>query len=329
MTTGVDEPTIAEGDYVGLDVGGTKIATGVLSSDGSLSEPPPVRTSRSSTEDLLDQMTECVAAARTSQTQAVGLGVPSPIEFATGTAKSAVNLPLKDTPVKTILEGRLGLPVFVDNDANVAALAEAHDGTVLVAPHLVMFTVGTGVGGGIVIGGRTFRGSTGSGAEMGHMIVGMDLADGPPPAPTERFPQPGSLEILARGGVLDAMARRSAEEHPDSPLGRRLAAGEEITGHDAVEVAREGDAEGARLLRILGERLGIGIATAINIFDPDVVAIGGGVATAGDLLLRPAMETARKFVLPGVGEQTDIRLARYGVTAGVRGAALLAAHEID
>jgi glucokinase len=328
MTTATADPVIYEGDYVGIDVGGTKVATAVLSSDGTLSDPVIVPTAKRSTETLIDQLVEAVQGVRTPDTRAAGFGIPSPMDWSTGTAKSAVNLPLRGTPIRALLSERLGLPAYVDNDANVAALAEAYDGTALVARELVMFTVGTGVGGGIVIGGRTFRGSTGSGAEMGHIIIGMDLTDGVP-EPTEKFPQPGSLEILSRGGALDALAADAATTNPDGALGRLAAAGKKVAGPEAVAAARDRDAEAIGLLALIGRRLGIGIATAINLFDPEQVVIGGGVARAGDLLLDPAAETARKFVLPGVGERTEIGLARYGVTAGVRGAALLAAQEFE
>jgi glucokinase len=218
------------------------------------------------------------------------------------------------------------MAVFVDNDANVAALAEACDDSGrLVVDNLVMFTVGTGVGGGLVLGGRPFRGATGAAPEMGHILIGLDLSQGAPPA-ADRFPQPGSLEALAAGRALDRLAQEAAAEEPDGVLGRAAAAGQ-VSGRDVVAAAREGDDQSIALLKVLGQRLGIGIASAINVFDPDQVVIGGGVATAGELLLAPARETAWQYVLPGAGTRTEIRLARYGVESGVRGAALLAAKE--
>jgi glucokinase len=137
------------------------------------------------------------------------------------------------------------------------------------------------------------------------------------------------LEELASGRALDRLARLAAESAPDSFLARRLARDGEITGHDAVDGAREGDEPSRRCLRILGERLGIGIANAINLYDPLEVVIGGGVSTAGELLLEPASRAAFRHVLPGVGSKTKIRLARHGPKAGVLGAALIAAQEWD
>jgi glucokinase len=311
--------------FVGVDVGGTKISAAVLD-DGQLGEPRVQATRKDSADALVDQIADVIEGLRDADTRAVGVGIPSAVDFATGTAKSGVNVPLEGVPLRNRLTQRLGLPVFVDNDANVAALAEAHEGGRLVTRNLVMFTVGTGVGGGLVLDGRLFRGATGAGAEMGHILIGLDLSHGAPP-PADRFPQPGSLEALASGSALDDLAREAARANPDGGLGRIAAGGEEVTGVHVVRLADEGDAEAVDLLRILGERLGVGMASAINLFDPEEVVVGGGVATAGELLLEPASRVARGYVLTGVGERTRIRLARHGVRAGVYGAALLAVQE--
>jgi glucokinase len=175
-----------------------------------------------------------------------------------------------------------------------------------------MLTVGTGIGGGIVIDGRIYRGASGAAAELGHQVIGADLTNGAPPT-ADRPPQPGSLEALAAGRGLHALAQE-----------RGMANGEE-----AVERAHAGHPEALECLRILGERIGIGVANAINTFDPDMVVLGGGIsAAAGDLLLEPATRAAQAYVMPGVGTRTRITLARYGNKAGVRGAALLAGQEL-
>lgn len=312
--------------FIGVDVGGTKVSLATMNA-GELSSAQIFPTEHAGPRALVDQLATVIEAAREPETTAVGIGIPSAVEFATGRALSGVNLPLEGVPLRATLTDRLGLPVFVDNDANVAALAEACDSAGrLVVSHLVMFTVGTGVGGGLVLGGRLFRGATGAAAELGHTIVGLDLSDGAPPA-QERFPQPGSLEFLAAGRALDRLAAESAHERAGTALARLSADGRQVAGTDVVAAAHDGDEECIRLLRLLGQRLGIGIASAINVFDPEQVVVGGGVSTAGDLLIGPAEETARQYVLAGVGTRTEIRLARYGVQAGVRGAALLAANE--
>lgn len=309
--------------YIGLDVGGTKIAAARLSG-GELADHALEPTDASAAGALIDELARAVERVRDDDVLAVGVGLPSVVEFATGRAKASVNVPLQDVPIRAVLGEAVGLPVYVDNDATVAAIAEAHDGDELVAENLVMFTVGTGVGGGLVLGGRPYRGATGAAGELGHTLIGVDLRHGAPIAGPS-FPQEGSLECLAAGSALDRLARDVVADHPGSYLGRRRAEGGAlISGHDVVEGARAGDKIALGLLRLLGERLGIGIANAINILDPEVVVIGGGVSGAGGLLLEPAARVARSYVLPGVGEETEIRLATHGPRAGVLGAALLA-----
>jgi glucokinase len=191
-----------------------------------------------------------------------------------------------------------------------------------------MLTIGTGVGGGLVLGGRIYRGATGAAGEVGHTLISLSLSEeGEVPEP-QRFPQPGSLEFEASGHAFDRFAARDASRHPDSALGRLRATGAEILGPDAVKAAQDGDPDARRLCSLWGQRVGLGVANAINTFDPEEVVIGGGGAQAGDLLLEPARRVARAYVLPGLGGQTTIRLARHGVGAGVLGAALLAEHEL-
>ena len=296
---------------IGVDVGGTKVSVAVLS-DGELGEPTLEPTRLDSADSLLDQLVGAVQrAAGDEGMTAVGLGVPSVVDWSTGRVRSSVNIPLRDVPLREVLRERLGVPVFVDNDASVAALSEAHEAGV---KNLVMFTIGTGVGGGVVLDGRLFRGTTGAAPELGHMVIGADLAQGEPEH-RGRFPQPGSLEALASGRALDQLGRDRG--YHDGPA--------------VVDAAQRGEEKACEALALLGHRLGIGIANAINTFDPELVAIGGGVSSAGDLLLDPARETAARFVLPGVGTRTEVRLARSGPEAGVRGAALLAGleHEME
>jgi glucokinase len=311
--------------FVGIDVGGTKIAVAGLAA-GELSESRLKHTELTDQDKLVDQIAEAVEEARTADTRAVGIGVPSLVEFASGRIVSSVNIPLRDVPLREVLSERCGLPVYVDNDATCAALAEAFDDGRMTCEHLVLFTVGTGVGGGLVLNGRVYRGAIGMAAEVGHTIIGLDLAEGAAD-PGTPWPQEGSLEVLASGRALDQLALLAAREDPNSFLGKRLTRDGGVSGHDVVDGARTGDRASLRALEILGERLGIGIANAVNTFDPLEVVIGGGVSAAGELLLEPARRTALQHIVPGAGSATKIRLARHGPRAGVLGAALIAAQE--
>jgi glucokinase len=312
---------------IGVDLGGTKIAAAPLRDrelGGSLLE----QTDLDDAEALVEQVVRMVGQVRRPELDAVGIGVPSVVEFDTGRVVSSVNIPLKDVPLRQVLGDRLGVPIFVDNDATAAALAEAHDEQLeLVARDLVILTVGTGIGGGLVLGGRIYRGATGGAGELGHTIIGLAL-DGQVPPP-KGFPTPGSLEYEAAGHALDRLAAADAARHPDSALGHMLARGEKVLGPEAVQAAQDGDPDALDLIERWGKRLGIGIANVINTFDPEEVVIGGGGARAGSLLIEPAERVARAYSVPGLGSRTTIRLARHGVRAGVLGAALLAMHELE
>jgi glucokinase len=295
---------------IGVDVGGTKVAVACLE-NGVLGEVHKRPTEKASPDALVDQLVEAIEEL--GDADAVGLGIPSVIDAERGMAMSSVNIPLQHVPLRDILGRRLDIPVHVDNDASVAALAEAlsDDGQVL-AQSVVMFTVGTGVGGGLVFGGRIYRGATSSAAELGHTILFAGSGDAGFGAPRpEGFPQPGSLERHAAGGSLDRLA-----------ASRGL-----VDGRGAVAAAHRGEGEGLECLRIIGERLGLAIANALNTFDPELVVVGGGVSEAGEFLLGPARRVAQEFTMRGLGSRTEIRIARHGPDAGVRGAALLALTE--
>ena len=311
--------------FIGIDVGGTKIASATLC-DGRLSESTLVHTEIDDQAALIEQLFTAIEALGGSDVRAAGIGVPSVVDFASGRIRSSANIPLEDVPLRELLTDRAGLPVYVDNDASCAALAEAFEDGRWTCSDLVMLTIGTGVGSGTVLAGKVYRGATGAAPEIGHTIVGLDLSHGAPEHAGD-FPQPGSLEVLASGTALDGLALDAARAEPDSFLGKRLAADGEVTGHDCVDGAKAGDEAARRCLRILGERLGIGIANVISLYDPLEVVIGGGVSTAGDLLLEPAERTAFRHVLPGIGTKTKLRCALHGPRAGVLGAALIAAQE--
>src|SRR3954464_10243137 len=259
--------------FIGVDVGGTKIAVSVLEA-GELSDWTITPTNQASQEALVEQLAVAIEQSMGPSVRAVGIGMPSIIEFTTGKILSSVNIPLHDIPLRQLLTERLGVPVYVENDAGCAALAEAFDGGRMTVSSLVMLTIGTGVGGGWVLNGRLYRGASTSAAEVGHTIIGRDVEFGNN-VPGDPFPQRGSLETMASGRALDRLADYAAVQYPDSHLGKQRALKGGIDGHDVVKGAEAGDDASLWCLRVLGERIGIGIANAINTFDPLEVVIGG------------------------------------------------------
>jgi glucokinase len=312
----VSEPVV-----LGVDVGGTKVEVGaVCGSEVSRAVERP--TELESTEALLDglEATAQELIADVGRPAAVGAGVPSQIEFATGRVMSSVNIPLEGVALRDELERRFGLPAFVDNDGNCAALAEAE---LRGMRDLVMLTLGTGVGGGVVIGGRIFRGTHGLGAELGHVTIEKDG----PPCPGN-CPNRGCLEALASGTALERDATETGKDHPDGALGSVYAEHGRVHGHDAVEAARAGDRLARRLFARLAEALGVGIASFVNVFEPEQLVIGGGLSEAADLFLEDAVVEAGVRALPVLWERVTVSVAQSGADAGVIGAGLLARHEL-
>ena len=224
--------------------------------------------------------------------------------------------------VREIVSERTGLPVFLDNDGNVAALAEHLYGAARGKPDTVMLTIGTGIGGGLVLHGEIYRGSTGAGAELGHVVI---QADGPPCQ--GNCPNHGCVESLASGTALGREARAAAESSPDSALGKALAAGKEIDGRVTTEAALAGDQTAIEIFELIGGRLGVACASLANVFQPHAIVVGGGVIAAGDLLLEPARKEIRERALDPMNK-TPILEATLGNDAGMIGAAALARIEL-
>jgi glucokinase len=308
---------------VGVDVGGTKVAAALIEGrESSLAvEHPTSLDSGDSVVSGIEAAAREVIDKAPVPPVAVGVGVPSQIDHATGKVLASVNIPLAGVELGSELSKRLGLPVFVDNDGNCAALAEAQfvDGS-----DLVMYTLGTGVGGGVVIDGRIFRGATGLGAELGHQPIQYDG----PPCPGS-CPNRGCLEALCSGTALQREANFVAKDHPDSPLGLAAAREGGCRGRDVVAAADEGDPHALELFDRLGMFLGVGLSGAINTFEPHYVVIGGGLSRASRYFFDRAVREARDRALPAIVERVTIGLAQAGADAGVIGAGVLAVHELE
>jgi glucokinase len=307
---------------IGVDMGGTKLLAGAVDAGLGVHHRAQRRLIGLDQSALLDTAVDAVQEARESagsDVAAVGFGIPCTFDQRTGRAVSSVHLELHDIAFADVMAERLGLPVFVDNDANVAVIAEHRAGAARGASEAVMLTIGTGIGGGLVLRGQVYRGAIGAGAELGHMVIDFDG-----PRCQGHCPNRGCLEALASGSALEREAARLAREHPESGLGRAVANGREPVGPLVTELAHDGDQAAIDAISTIGRHLGVGIANYVNIFNPEVVVIGGGVIGAGELLLAPARAVVAERALPPARDEVRIVGARFGVEAGMIGAAALA-----
>lgn len=315
---------MSAGEAIGVDLGGTKMLVGVLDGDDEVVHRRVGASGGLSSEqvmELLESELE-IALAEHPGVEAIGLGIPCTMNREAGLCVSAANLPLRDVPVRAIVSERFGLPVSVDNDANAAVIAEHHSGAAAGADNVVMLTIGTGIGGGLILGGRPYRGSSGAGAELGHVVIDID---GPPCQ--ANCPNRGCIEAIASGTALTAEALAAAELAPDSGLGVALAEGRPIDGRLVTELAEDGDRVAVEVLATIGRRLGAALSGLANIFDPDVIVVGGGVIAAGELLLAPARAEVRARALVPQNA-VPVEAAAYGPEAGMVGAAMLARDEL-
>jgi glucokinase len=315
---------VSAGETIGVDLGGTKMLVGVLGGTDVRYESREASTGQTE-DELVELLVREVSEAREARpdASAVGLGIPATIDHDNGIAIAAVNLPLTDVPIRDLVSERVGLPVFVDNDGNVAALAEFLYGAAQGKPNTVMLTVGTGIGGGLILDGEVYRGATGAGAELGHTVI---QADGPPCQ--GNCPNHGCVEALASGTALGREGLAVAESSPDSVLGELLAAGEKVDGTAVTKAALAGDETAIGVFDLIGSRLGVACSSFANIFQPDVIVVGGGVIAAGDLLLAPARREVRERALNPMNT-TPILEATLGNDAGMIGAAAMARIELE
>jgi glucokinase len=317
---------VSSREAIGIDLGGTKMLSGVVDEEQKVHHESRERSTGWSEQQLLDELVEEISELRFARPEALaaGLGIPCTIDQRTGVAVEAVNLPIADFPIREELRKRLDFPVFIDNDANTAALAEYLFGAARGAHYVVMLTIGTGIGGGLILGDRVYRGSIGAGAELGHIVID---EDGPRCQGNCRGL--GHVETFASGTAIGREGIAAAEREPDSELGRAMAAGKEVTGATVTELAKAGDEVALGVLSTAGRHLGVALASYANIFNPDVIVIGGGAAEgAGDLLLDPAREVVRETALRPMDE-TPVKLAELGGDAGMIGAAAMALRELD
>ncbi len=304
-------------NVVGVDVGATKIAAGVVSPAGEVLNGARYPTAYSG-EELLKTIARTILEVRDGfEVGGACVAVPGLILARENRVIYSPNLPaIEGIPLKEELEPRVGLSLTIENDNSAAAWGEFRFGAGSGARHLVYVGLGTGIGGGVVSEGMLLRGAQGAGGELGHVTI---QATGPRCACGNR----GCLEALASGSAIGRRAREAAAEHPNSALGR-LASHRKVLGEDVTELAREGDEIALSVLEETGTWLGVGLAGFVNVFNPEVVVVGGGAMEAGELILEAARKEVMLRARSPSRDLAEIKVAALGPKSGVLGAAALA-----
>ena len=311
--------------YVGIDLGGTNIKAGVVTSEGVILNKKSIKTNVNRTmEEIVSDMgrlaTEVIAEAGLSKTDvaAIGIGSPGTPDNKTGYLVYANNLPFNMTPMRKIIRRIIDLPVYIDNDANCAAMAESVAGAAKGASDSVTITLGTGIGSGVIINHRIFSGFNQAGAEFGHTT----LVVGGVPCTCGRN---GCFEVYGSATALIRMTKEAALANPPSKLNDLIAEKDgKVNAKVAFDAMRMGDDTASQVVETYIEYLSDGLANVINAYMPEILVIGGGVCNEGDPLLIPLREKtmSKPYFGPGV-RKTEIRLAEMGNDAGIVGAAMM------
>lgn len=308
---------------IGVDIGGTKMLVGAVDDRQQVLHRSRRPTGEIELEALITAIVEEVESAHREAPEARGvcLGVPCTIDREQDLVVTSVNLPISNVKLGELVAERITLPVVMDNDANCAMLAEHDFGAAKGAANALMLTLGTGIGGGIVIDGEIYRGAVGAAGEIGHLVVEADgrrchgACEGS-----------GCVEAYASGTSIGEIGEEAAARFPDSALAAAIADGNYEGARTVADAASKGDQAALSVYAESGRYLGVAFASLANVFNPELIVIGGGAAAAGDLLLEPAREELRRRALKPMNE-TEVVLAELGPDAGMIGAAALAISE--
>ncbi len=315
--------------YIGIDLGGTNIAVGLVDENGWIIKKESIPTMRErSYQEILKDMAilslKVIKDARleVGDIKSIGIGSPGTTNKKEGVIVYTNNLPFKNVPIRTEIQKYINLPVILDNDANCAALAESVAGAAKGVEHSVTITLGTGIGGGVVINNRVYSGFNDSAAELGHTVI---VCDGE----LCTCGRKGCWEAYASATALIRQTRVAALENPKSII-NRLVNGEhsQITAKTSFDAAKQGDETGLKVVNQYIQYIAEGLVNVINTFAPEVVVIGGGVCKEGEYLLKPLREMVRRDVYFKEEPQTQIKVAKMGNDAGIIGAAMLGRAEV-
>jgi glucokinase len=296
---------------IGVDLGGTKILAGVVSRDGEVVRRHERATPTESEDALVRELETAIAELMADDVGAVGLGVPGPLDLRAGRTYDMVNLPFHDFPLRDHMAAKFGCPVGLDNDANAAAIAEWRVGAGRGVDDLVMLTLGTGLGGGVISRGRPFRGARGAGVELGHVVI---VHDG----------RPCQGGCRGRGHLEPYVTGLAATKAAQAAFGPAADA------HRLVRLANEGDQQARDIIADIGRHLGSGMGSFANIFEPALIVIGGGFGVAAwEHLIAPADEVMRREALRPMRDEVRVVRAELGTTAGLIGAAFVGFEAAD
>jgi len=310
--------------YIGIDLGGTNIGAGVVDENCNIVAKGSVPTQANRpVEEIISDMVKLSrdltsqAGLAESEIAGIGIGIPGSIDKATGTVLYTCNLPFLKTPIEEIIRREWDIPVWIDNDANVAALGEVYAGCAKGCRHAVMITLGTGVGGGLVIDRKIYAGFNDNGAEIGHTVI---VKDGRQCTCGRK----GCWERYASVSGLIIDTREAMEKHPETLMWElENHSTDHISGKTAFIAAKRGDAVAQEVVKNYCEYIGVGLTNIINIFQPEVLCIGGAISKEGEYLLAPVREFVERERFTRYCAQTELKIATLGNDAGIIGAAML------
>ena len=310
--------------YVGIDVGGTNLKAGVVDENGHIISKVdcPTKVERGHEAVVADMAKLALRAIEKSgvsmdEVKSVGIGIPGILDPRTGIVPFCTNLGWHNVPLIELMQKDVHKPIYVDNDATVATLAENVAGVSAGAKSSVFLTLGTGVGGGVVIDGKVYSGAHGVGSELGHMIVVIDGEDC-------TCGNKGCFERYASATAIIREAKRAVEKHPESAILARCGGdAEKINAKIVIDCAKAGDETAKQVFDEYVKGLAHGIVSLFNVLDPEVIVLGGGVSMAGEYLLDAVREAVRPLVFFKTLPYPSIQLAQLGADAGIIGAALL------
>ncbi len=309
---------------IGIDVGGTNVKIALVDSNGKIgySDTIPTRaemgyeyTVNNMKQAIRDLLTETKLSPK--DIEGIGFGLPGQVDFKSGIVRLITNIPgWVEIPLAKMIEDEFHIPTRIDNDVRCAALGELNFGAGKGCENLICITVGTGIGSGLIVNGKLVRGASNAAGEIGH--IKLQMHDGPICGCGDT----GCLEAFASGPSIVAMAEEYIMGGKSTKY-REMANGNDITPFIVAEAAKAGDAVARRIYTKMGEYIGIGLASVVNLLNPEKIIIGGGVAGAGDILFTPLKETLKKRSMKIAGDTVEVVPAQLGNTAGVIGASLL------